>query len=130
MLDALLHCRPHVSKKLLVPRQSVVLADAPENSCALILLFSARGTWRFFNMVPLSPTAIRLLDLLAPLIECCRVVIVATTIQSICDVRPVSRPDVTIVVLQRWGCDYSSKVRRDERMEVELESYYKLFPVF
>src|SRR6266581_4733991 len=119
MLDPLLHCRPHISKKLLVPRQSMVLADAPENSCALILLFSPRRTRRFFNMVSLSPTAIRLLDFLAPLIECRRVVIVATTIQSICDVRPISRPDVAIVGLQSWGCDYSSKVRRDERLEGE-----------
>src|SRR5207245_10760521 len=114
MLDALLHCRPHVSKKLLVPRQSVVLADAPENSCALILLFSPRGTWRFFNMVPLSPTAIRLLDFLAPLIECCRVVIVATTIQSICDVHHVSRQDVTIVRLLSCGLDDDSKVKNIE----------------
>src|SRR5437660_12150022 len=116
MLDSLLHSRPHVSKKLLVPRQSVVLADAPENSCALILLFSPRRTWSCFNMVSLGPTAIRLLDFLVPLIECCRVVTVATTIQCICDVRPISRPDIAIVGLQCWGCDYSSKVRRDERL--------------
>src|SRR5438132_12193502 len=114
MLDALLYCRPHVSKKLLIPRQSVVLADAPENGRALIFLFSPRRTWRFFDMVSLGPTAIRLLHFLAPLIECCSVVVVATTIQCICDVRPISRPDIAIVRLQPWGCDYSSKVRRDD----------------
>src|SRR5438309_988259 len=119
MLDALLHCRPHVSKKLLVPRQRVVLADAPENSCALILLFSPRGTRRFFEMVSLGPTAIRLLGFLAPLIEGCRVTIVSTTIESKSDVRPISRPDVAIVRLKSWGCDYSSKVRRDEGLESE-----------
>src|SRR6266566_7684628 len=119
MLDPLLYRRPHVGQKLLVPRQGVVLADAPENGRALIFLFSPRGTWRFFNMVSLGPTAIRLLDFLAPLVECCRVVIVATTIQCICDVRPISRPYVAIVGLQSWGCDYSSKVRRDERLEGE-----------
>src|SRR5207237_10725508 len=119
MLDPLLHRRPQISKKLLIPRQSVMLSYAPQNGRALILLLSPRGTWRFFNMVSLSPTAIRLLDFLAPLIESCRVVIVATTIQSICDVRPISRPDVTIVRLQSWGCDYSSKVRRDQRLEGE-----------
>src|SRR5712692_794743 len=119
MLDALLHCRPHVSKKLLVPRQSVVLADAPENSCALIFLFSPRRTWRFFNMVSLCPTAIWLLDFLAPFIESCRVVIVATAVQGISDVRPISRPDIAIVRLQSWGRDYSPKVGRYEGLEGE-----------
>src|SRR5207245_11729964 len=97
----------------------VQMSYPPPTWCALSLLFSPRGTWRFFYMVSLGPTAIRLLDFLAPLIECCRVVIVATTIQCICDVRPISRPDVTIVRLQSWGRDYSSKVRRDEGLESE-----------
>src|SRR5207253_9795699 len=96
-----------------------MLSDVLENSCALMLLLSPRRTWRFFNMVCLSATAIRLLDFLAPLVESCRIVIVATAIQGICDVRPISRPDIAIVRLQSWGCDYSSKVRRDERLEGE-----------
>src|SRR5437660_10262253 len=99
MLDSLLHSRPHVSKKLLVPRQSVVLADALENSCALILLFSPRRTLRFFNMVSLGLTAIRLLDFLALLIESCRIVILATSLQSTSYVRDITRPDIPIIML-------------------------------
>src|SRR5438445_10934258 len=108
MLDALLHRWPHISKKLLVPRQSMVLADAPENSSAPILLFSLRRTWRFFNMVSLSPTAISLLAFLAPLIERCRIVIIPTTVQTISVARGISRPDIPLVGLQSWACDDSA----------------------
>src|SRR3989442_14175761 len=97
MFDAFLYRRPHIGQKIFVLGQVVMLADAPENGCALILLFSPGRPGRFFDMVSLSPAAVGLLDFLAPMIKRCRVLVVPASVKSVGDVRPISRPDVAIV---------------------------------
>src|SRR5690348_15602740 len=99
MFNTILYSAPHVGYKHLAFGQAVMLADAPEDRCTLILLLSPGGSRRFLDMIPLSPPAIRLLNFLAPLVECRCVLIVPAPIKSICDVRRVSRPDIAVVWL-------------------------------
>src|SRR5260370_11232081 len=103
MLHTLLHSRPHVREKFLVLRQTVMLADTPENSCALVLLFSPGGPRRFFDMISLGPATVRLLNVLTPLAEGGRVLLVTTAVEGVGDVGGVSRPHIPAVPIQSWA---------------------------
>src|SRR2546426_5363387 len=69
MFDAFLYGRPNVFQKIPIPRQLVVLSDAPQDCGALVLLLSPGGSGGPFNMVSLIHSPFHFLTFFPPTLE-------------------------------------------------------------